>query len=322
MQEKFYKPDALWEVFNVNNKKEFYKEINLTPKFHEGVPEDIVNEFKTVEYLIVLSYHHVAFLDEAVTKSLVAIEMTIKLKAKQLEIPIELKNEKNNKSSSKSLFKLTKEVLNRVGLSSLQAEFDRTRRMRNNKVHKDMHTFMGVIGNPINNIRLIINLINQIFLEEPVIKNIIEKENKYKNQLLNFQNKPMVLEFERKRILIESIPIFKYIEYKNTKLLVLVIDPIINNVYENITKNPSRKLLILTLKDFIVNNNDIKGLDSQNNQVCVSFTNKEENMNVFNTFIVEKQKVDHTNLFVYNDAINRDAPWEIEKIVFENCWYK
>ena len=55
MQEKFYKPDSLWEVYNINSKEEFYKKINLSPKFHGCVPYDIGNEFKTIEYLIVLS---------------------------------------------------------------------------------------------------------------------------------------------------------------------------------------------------------------------------------------------------------------------------
>ena len=93
-QENFYKSDSLWSVYGINSKEEFYKKINLSPKFHEGVPEDLSNEFKTIEYLIVLSYHHAGFLDEAVTKALVAIEIAIKLKAKQLEISIELKMKK------------------------------------------------------------------------------------------------------------------------------------------------------------------------------------------------------------------------------------
>ena len=70
--------------------------------------------------------------------------------------------------------------------------------MRNNRVHKDMHTFKGVIGYPINNIRLILNLMNQLFLDESVIKNSIKKENEYQKQIAHFQHKPMVLEFEKK----------------------------------------------------------------------------------------------------------------------------
>lgn len=319
-QENFYKSDSLWSVYGLNSKEEFYRKINLSPKFHQGVPEDLSNEFKTIEYLIVLSYHHAGFLDEAVTKALVAIEIAIKIKAKQLEISLEIKNKKTGKKRDKSLFALTTEVLNRIELTSLQSEFNRTRNMRNRRVHKDTHTFMGVVGYPINNIRLIINLINHLFIEESEIKDIIEKENKYKSLLLNFQHKPMVLEFEGKRILIESIPIFKYIKFKNTELLVLVIEPVINNVYESITENPLRKPLILTLKDFIIDDVLIKGNGLKENPVSISFTDKVENIYMFNTFIQEKQKVDQTNLFVYNEAINRDAPWEIENIIFEYCW--
>lgn len=320
MQENFYKPDPLWEIFGIYSKEDFYQKIPIKPKFHNNVPKDIIEEFKTIEYLMVLSYHHVVFLDEAVTKSLVAIEIAFKLKAKELKIPLVVKN-KNGKSSDKKLFQLTEEVLNKIGLSLLQPEFNRTRSMRNSKVHKERHTFMGVIGNPINNIILIINLINYLFLEILEIKNTLKEENKFKSQLSNFQHKPMVLELERKRILIESIPIFKYIKFKDTKLVVLVIEPIINNAHKIITENPSRKPLLLTLKDFTINHIFIKGLDLKENPVSIAFTNKEENSKVFNIFSKEKQKVDEINLFVYDEAINKDAHWEIEKIIFENCWY-
>lgn len=159
-----------------------------------------------------MSYHHAGFLDEAVTKALVTIEIAIKIKAKQIGISLEVINQKTGKKRDKSLFTLTKEVLNRIGLTYLQSEFNRTRGIRNRRVHKDMHTFMGVVGNPINNIRLIINLINQIFQLENEVK-IINNKNKFLSEFLeNYKEKLMILEFNRTRILINNILSFKYVK--------------------------------------------------------------------------------------------------------------
>lgn len=319
-QENFYKSDSLWSVYGMNSKEEFYKKINLSPKFHDGVPEDISNEFKTIEYLIVLSYHHAGFLDEAVTKSLVAIEIAIKLKAKQLGISLELKNEKNRKKRSKTLAQLTKEVLCKVGLTSLQPEFDRTRSMRNRRVHKDAHTFMGVVGYPINNIRLIINLINQLFLEESVIKNSIKKENEYKRQLLNFQEKPMILEFNNKRILINNILSFKYIKYHKTELLLLLVEPVLTDAFCLLEENPSRNPLLITFKEFNISKEQIIGLDQDDKKQSIKFTDRDENIIVYNKFVDDKGRLSDINKTVYDLDIIGNAPWEMEKIMFENSW--
>ncbi|WP_157579352.1 hypothetical protein [Polaribacter vadi] len=50
-QENFYKSDSLWSVYGINSKEEFYKKINLSPKFHEGVPEDQAMNLKPLSIL-------------------------------------------------------------------------------------------------------------------------------------------------------------------------------------------------------------------------------------------------------------------------------
>ena len=37
MQEKFYKPDTFWEVYNINSRKEFDQKINLLFQFHKSL---------------------------------------------------------------------------------------------------------------------------------------------------------------------------------------------------------------------------------------------------------------------------------------------
>jgi hypothetical protein len=319
-QEKFYKPDSLWEVYNINSKEEFCKKINLSPKFHKDVPEDIVNEFKTVQYLIVLSYHHAGFLDEAVTKALVAIEIAIKLKAKELQIPLEYQTKKNSKPRSKLLFKLIEEVLTKINLLFLKPDFDRARNIRNSRVHKGSHTFMGVVGYPIHNIRLFINLINQIFQEENQVK-IINNKNKLISEFSEkYKEKPMVLEFNKTRILINNILSFKYIKFKDTELLMLLIEPVLTNTYKLLTENPSRKPLLITIKDFIVTGETVQGIDQNEKMVSVHLTSENDNMEVHKLFLKEKSRLSEINLQIYRLSILGDAFWDMEKIMFDNCW--
>ena len=319
-QEKFYKPDSLWEIYNINSKEEFYKKISLTPKFHNDVPEDIVNEFKTVEYLIVLSYHHAGFLDEAVTKALVAIEIAIKLKANQFHIPLENKTNQNSKPRNKKLFKLIEEVLAKADLLFLKPDFDRARSIRNSSVHKGSHTFMGVVGYPINNIRLFINLINQIFQKEDEVK-IINSKNKFISESLEcYQEKLMVLEFDKTKILINNILSFKYIKFKNTELLMLLMEPVLTDTYNILTENPSRIPLLLTLKNFIISKKNIIGFDENKEEVLINFTNKEENIRVYKLFLKERNRVSEINRQIYKLSIIGDAHWDMEKKMFENSW--
>ncbi|AOW16869.1 hypothetical protein LPB03_05030 [Polaribacter vadi] len=204
----------------------------------------------------------------------------------------------------------------------MQLDFDRARRMRNGRVHKDSHSFMGVVGYPINNIRLIINLINQLFLEESEIKNNIKKENEYKKQILNFQYKPMILEFNNKRILINNILSFKYIKYNKTELLLLLVEPVLTDTFNLLEENPSRNPLLITFKDFNVNKEQIIGLDQNDKQQSIKFTNKDENIIVYNNFVDDKGRLSDINKTVYDLGIIGDAPWEMEKIMFDNSWSK
>ncbi|PQJ78969.1 hypothetical protein [Polaribacter porphyrae] len=321
MQEKFYKPDSLWEVYNINSKEEFYKKINLSPKFHGCVPEDIGNEFKTIEYLIVLSYHHAALLDEAVTKALVAIEIAIKLKAKQLDIPLKTESTAKSKARDKKLYKLIEEVLSKTGLQFLKPDFDRARSIRNSRVHKERHTFMGVIGYPIHNIRLFINLINVLFLNENDLKILTYKNNLFSEILPNFHNRPMILEFNDKRILISNILLFKYIKYDKTELLVLLAEPVLINTFNLLNENPSRNPLLLSFKNFTISKEKVIGLDQKGDKISINFTHKNENKIVYNKFISDKSKLSDINKSVYDSSVIGDAPWQMEKIMFDNSWY-
>jgi hypothetical protein len=205
-------------------------------------------------------------------------------------------------------------------LQFLKPDFDRARSMRNSRVHKDAHTFMGVIGYPINNIRLFINLINQIFQKESEIKKITTEHNRIKKILETYDNKPMIYSKDKK-YLIDSILLFKYIKFNQKELLVLMANPILINAYNTYTTYTTVKPILITFKEFKISNEEITGIDLNDKEVSITFTNKIENLNIYNNFIEERGKVPEPDLQIYESIIYRDAPWEMERIIYENCWF-
>merc|ERR1711991_1036402 len=94
-KEDLFNPDTLWSVYGIKDREDFDQKIHLTPKFHGNVTEDIIKEFETIKYLLSFSYYYSPFLYEAVTKSLIIIETAIKIRAKQLNIPLKIIGRQN-----------------------------------------------------------------------------------------------------------------------------------------------------------------------------------------------------------------------------------
>ena len=212
--------------------------------------------------------------------------------------------------------------LKKIGLQFLKQDFDRARNIRNSRVHKDRHTFMGLVGYPINNIKLFINLINQIFQNKSDIEILITQNNLLSKTLLHFKNNPMILQFNDKRIQISNIILFKYIKYHTKELLILLVEPVLTNTFNLLQQNPSRNPLLLTFRNFTINKEQLIGLDQKGDKISIEFTNKKENRIVYDKFLKDKSKLSDINKTVYDLGIIGNAPWEMEKIMYDNCWYK
>src|SRR4051812_32380391 len=89
----YHKPDSIWEIFGGATFPEYCEKYVTKGEFHPNVPEDIVNSYKVVEYIMAHSYYHYPMYDEAITKILLVFEMAIKQRCSQLGI--ELKTDKN-----------------------------------------------------------------------------------------------------------------------------------------------------------------------------------------------------------------------------------
>jgi hypothetical protein len=317
---KWFEPDTRWELFSMKSLEDFIDNYVVTDKFHNQVPDDIVTAFKTVSYLMAHSYYHWPMMDEAMTKALLVMEMAVKLKAKQDNIALEIPPNKNGKPFQKKLVNLINEVCEVSSLDFLKPDFDRVRSIRNSRMHPDKHSYMGAIGKPNGNVMLFINIINFLFMEKVAIEQLTSKREKLNKELEIFKNGNFVLEHNNTKILMDIVHYHKYVKFGDRELLMLLVNPILIDVYETLTNHRFGKPLIVILKDFTINGLTLVGKDLNNGIVSIETTYKEENMMKFEAYYEELDRVSDSNKHLYFSSASQDALWEMEKVIYENCW--
>jgi hypothetical protein len=172
---KYLAVDDRWAIFSTNSMEEHIHKNVVKGVFDKNVPKDIVDDFKTIEYQQVYSYYHWPLMDEALNKALRLLEMSIKLKAKQLDISLK---KQDSKPLDKSLNHLINEVCANEPLIELRETIHHLRNLRNQTTHKDSDSYMGGTGGMVKRqLMRLVNLINDLFLdpEELKVKLISEK---------------------------------------------------------------------------------------------------------------------------------------------------
>lgn len=141
---KYYTPDPVWSVQNISNLIDHQKKLVITSSFHDQVHNDILESYKTVEYLMAHSYYHWPMYDEARRKILGIVEMAIKLRSQQLNNSLEY-FDKRKRNRKKILAQLINELTNYGYPQPLINRLHWARELRNSDSHPDRHGFGGAI---------------------------------------------------------------------------------------------------------------------------------------------------------------------------------
>jgi hypothetical protein len=173
-QEKTYLAvDDRWAIFGTNSIDEHIHKNVVKGVFDDTVPKEIIGDFKTIEYLQVYSYYHWPMMDEALSKGLRLLEMAIKLKAKELEIPLRPRLKPKDKNFSL----LIREVCAEEPLIQLRESIHHLRDFRNILTHMDSNDFVGGTGDIVkHNLMRLVNLINDLFLAPDELKSKLVSE--------------------------------------------------------------------------------------------------------------------------------------------------
>jgi len=214
---KWYQPDKRWEIWGIKTKEEYVDKFVVPGKFHDKVPRDVVEAFETVTYLMAHAYFYYSIYDEAMSKALLIMEMSIKLKAKELGITLKLPPNKKEVSYDKKLSVIIEEVCFNEHLKFLKSDFLRAKKMRNTRMHPKKHTIMGAMGFTNGNSMLFINVINKLFLSKEELLQITSTENKLREKIKNFKGDQYILTYKKENIPIWKLYEIKFIKHKKKK---------------------------------------------------------------------------------------------------------
>lgn len=187
-------------------------------------------------------------------------------------------------------------------------------------MHPEQHSYMGALGKPTGNMMLFMNIINFLFLEKAAIEKLKARRQELKEELQLFQNGNFVLEYNKTKILIDIVHYHKYVTFGDKELLMLLVNPVLNNAFQYITEQKFDDPIVIALKEFKINGLTLEGRDLNGGMVKIETTYKEENMLKFLKYNEELKKVSDHDISVYNTFCSGKALWEMEKLIYENCW--
>ncbi len=286
---EYHIPDARWGIFGMGDFESYSEKLVVKGFFHPAVPKDVVEAFEVAEYMMAHAYYHYKLYDEAFTKLLLIIEMAIKLRCANFNIPIVVIR-KNGTNKDIPLEQLIIQVCKAEPLKNIEVELQWLRKGRNNKMHPKNHTFSGSIAN-FEKIKHGIVLLNKLFITEQSIHASVLKTLEKNKQLIQFKQGLYVLEIGDLRYLIESLNIEDALFVNNEWLYFMVAAPISNNIAEQVRGHNYAPPHTFIVKDITFEGNSLKIADvTTEKQISIITTDDPANVEIYKNFVIEKNE--------------------------------
>ncbi|TKD66536.1 hypothetical protein [Flavobacterium sp. ASW18X] len=316
---EWYQPDDRWEIWGINSKETFVEKFVVPGKFHDKVPKDVVDAFKTVTYLMAHAYFYYPIYDEAMSKALLIMEMAVKLKAKDLGISLKKPANKKGVVYDKKLFKIIEEVCEHPHLVFLKPEFDRAKKIRNRKMHPKSHSVYGALGFTNGNTMLFINIINKLFLEKNRLLHILNRQEELKKEIQRFRDGRYILTFNELKILVWKIYDIKYFKYQDKEFFYIYVGVVSQNIEQDIVQNRINPLVI-SLRELTISETGFKGLDVDGCPVKLTKNIDLRNILSYQKYHTAKLQLPFDNLRFYLEQNERLVLWHYEELMYEHCW--
>jgi hypothetical protein len=140
----YHTPDKHWEIWGCTNYDCYLEKYLVKGNFHDKVPEEIIDASATIEYLIAHAYYYFKIYDEALNKALRIVELSVKLRCKQLGIDLQHEEvDLNSKKRNKDFSRLNEDLIKKEKNKELTYVLNYIRFMRNNQMHPTMNSFVG-----------------------------------------------------------------------------------------------------------------------------------------------------------------------------------
>lgn len=153
----WYEADSTWGVW-VKDREQYAKAFVREGRFHSGVHEDVVKDFRIATHIMASAWYHYPMYDEALRKLLGTTEMAIKLRAKELGIRV---------TKRTRLQELIDKLFPADKGEQFNARLHTLRDIRNTYAHPEHYKFGGIA---IHSIMVpLVNTLNRVFLSNDQI---------------------------------------------------------------------------------------------------------------------------------------------------------
>lgn len=310
IDKKWLEFDSAWESFNVTSLETFYDKFFIKGKFHSNVPQKIIDEYETVEYLMHFAYYHIELYNETFNKCMRLLEVVIKFKAKELQIDLKLVN-----GREKNLNILIKEICSTQNYTSLQGELDWFRKLRNMEMHPSEGSFLGAFLNHSSKLKLFVNIVNFLFIDEQKLNVLTNTEFSLNEIIKSFDSTYFTALIDNKKYLIKRIINHKVIYNKSDTSLILILEPVLTNTFEFVSKYVGNPIRVL-ITNYTVEYNKIIGVNVDGSHFELLTDNKKENIIVVNTFENDLKRLEDRNRINYEMHIDHKALLDIVDLTY------
>jgi hypothetical protein len=273
----YHRPDSRWE--NCSSHAQYLDNYVFKPKFHCDVPEDIINDYKTSQYLQAHAWYYWPMYDEALKKVLGMVEMAVKIGCKQNKIDL-----CKNNGQSIHLAQLMKKFIKKTSRQLLKEDLDCARKIRNEYAHPGHHFYAGAFAS--RAIQRFINLINFIFVEKTEFCSNIEHGKSIHEQLEQYINRICLFSFNNKHCPVHNITCMEYWKVNNDWISLWVLHPIVDINFNNFNNKLFPSPFILSLKNATITESEIKGIDlTTNKPISITITEASDLITKFKGYL-------------------------------------
>jgi hypothetical protein len=316
----WYEADETWWAIGIKNREEYIDKYVLEGKFHEKVPEDVVNSFHTAEYLMAHAWYHYPMYDEAVKKLLGIFEMTVKLKWQALGFDLEYENKRGKKVAYK-LAELINKICSFEKEKGLIEQLHNVRELRNYHAHPKRYSFVG--GSIAQqSIIPLINILNMLFLDSKTVLEAKQELIKLKEHSSQFADGLFVLERgEGKGVLITQASPAEVFKINGEWISFWSCLPVLSNAYKMLSNNKYPPPITIGFSDVTVKDNDIVGREIRTeSEVLIKPTSKPLNQEKLKQYQQEMNLLTQEQRLFYSWSVRREVTQGLNKFKYLYYW--
>jgi hypothetical protein len=316
---KYQVSDPIWQSFGIDSFEGYCEKIIVTAKFHSHVPNDIIEDFASAEYMMAYAYYHYPLYHEAFSKVLRIIELAVKTRCSQLNIPVEWHNPKRNRNEKKVLKTLMDELQVVEQEKELATRFEIARSLRNSLMHPTQYSHSGALSR--DYIKQAIILLNTLFLPGSLFTLFRNECKRIQLLLTPFSEKPIVLEHSNKRYLITHVSCEAAYRTDEKWNYLIIGYPIMLNATELLSQHSYLKLFSFVAKEINIVGNDLEIIcSSRDEKIHINLTINPKNISVFEEYKTGLSSVTETDRKMYEHYTAHQVGEIENSFWYENLW--